>query len=129
MTATHRTSAATFWAAVGTAFLLPMLAGLFLLTIATAPAGQAGRMVVVFADSPDTTEAVSRIAASGARPVRAMNLLDSWIIDAEAPGAVPLLHAMGASRVFRDLGFDKVLAGCMAFGTGEPRPPVVVAPR
>lgn len=111
----------TIWVAAGFAVVLPLLVLAAMLWLSAAPDDYQGRMVVRFADSPDTTEAVGRIAAAGATPLRLIGFADAWVAHAEAPGAIPLLKAQGARLIFRDLGYDGMFAGCFALATGPAR--------
>lgn len=121
MMATERS---TIWVAAVSAVALPAMVLVAMLWLSGAPDDYRGRMVVRFADSPGTTEAVTRIAAAGARPLRLIGFADAWVAHAEHPGAVPLLKAAGAQAIFRDLGYDGLFAGCFGLASGPARRPV-----
>ncbi|MDF1735546.1 MAG: hypothetical protein P1U37_09695 [Minwuia sp.] len=101
---------------------LSVLAVVFLFWLSAAPDDYSGRMIVRFGDKPPTQEAVQRIIASGATPVRAMPFISAWVVRADA-GSVPVLKAQGAWLTIRDLGFDAAFAGCLGAASGPARAP------
>lgn len=105
------------------AMLLLPLAGLAIIwALARAPDDHTGRILVVFQDHPDDTTAYSRIAASGARPIRVIGSVDGWIAEADLPDTVATLRQQfGASWVLRDIGLGRALAGCLGLATGPVR--------
>jgi len=109
--------------ALGAAFVLPLAGLLIVWTIARAPDGHTGRILVVFEDEPGDTEAYLRLASSGARPIRVIDSVGGWIAEAEDPGAASALREwFGASYVLRDIGLGRTLAGCAGLATGPARP-------
>jgi hypothetical protein len=105
------------------AMLILPLAGIALIwAIARAPDDHTGRILVMFDDQPGDTVAYTRIAASGARPIRVIGSLDGWIAEADTTRAVAILRQQyGASHVFRDIGLGRALAGCLGLVSGPVR--------
>ena len=123
-----RRSLRTDFIALAGAVGLSVGAVLFLFWLAAAPDDYQGRMIVRFDDRPPTIEAVQRIIASGATPVRAMPFIGAWVIRAET-GSVPALKARGAWLTIRDLDFDAAFAGCLGTASGPARAPFITTGR
>ncbi len=111
------------WIALLVAIGLPVLGVAAIAAIAFAPDDYTGRILVVFEDQTDDTDAYMRLAGSDARPLRVITAIDGWIAESETPGTVAALRdTYGARFVFRDVGLGRAMAGCLGLASGPARP-------
>ena len=83
------------------------------------PDGATGPMLVAFRPGTPGDEALARIIAAGAEPLRPTWIPFVWAVTAEEPGLAGRLTQAGALAAFAELPFAPAPAGCQGYTAEE----------
>lgn len=78
-----------------------------------------GTLLAVFTPATGEADAMAKIIAAGASPIRRSWIGFVWVVHDDAPGLAGRLAAQGAIGAWRELPVSPELAGCVAYADAK----------